>query len=90
MYQNKAPNQGFGQLNLNLNVEQPPKANPLDMFSNNKPTSFATLSGGSNNLNFDMSSFGTMQAKPKGNTGEELDFFNLKGSKPSASSGDLI
>ncbi len=73
---------------MSMKVEQPPKNNPLDMFSNNKPATFATLSGGNNsNLNFDMSSFGTMQVKPKG----EIDFFDLKGSKPNHSStGDLI
>lgn len=89
MYQNKP----MGELNFNLPVEQPPKSNPLDMFSNNKPATFATLSGTNNNsnLDFDMNTFGTMQVKGKGSAGGELNFFDPKGTKPSTSlSGDLI
>jgi len=54
--------------NLNENQSRPqptvtpPKSNPLDMFSNNKPATFSTMSGATNNnAGFDMLNFGTMQ-----------------------------
>lgn len=58
---------------INQPVQNKPPA--FDMFSNNKPQTFATMSGGGNN-EFNMANFGTMQAKPQG------DFNFLDSSKP--------
>jgi hypothetical protein len=58
-------------LNFATSAEPPalkaPQVNPLDMFSNNKPATFATISGGSFPHNFDISNFGTMQSNQRGN-----------------------
>lgn len=66
-----------------------PQQNPLDLFQNNKPASFSTLSGGSLGNNFDMSSFATTQTKPKGTV--ELNFFDSKPApKANQPTNDLI
>jgi hypothetical protein len=77
LFQTNSANQGFAQPNPNptpvlssnpLIDSQPQvqKPNPLDMFSQNKPASFATMSGGNFSQNFDMSHFGTMQPNAGG------------------------
>lgn len=57
----------YSNLNINQPKPQPPsvtltqKSNPLEMFSNSKPTTFNTMSGMSNASGLDMMNFGTMQ-----------------------------
>lgn len=96
MFQTNTPTQSppLSQMSLNINppepvVQKPAQPNPLDLFSNSKPSSFATVSGGNFPPAFDMASFGTMQANTKG---ADLDFFNAKPTKPAnnSSAGDLI
>lgn len=77
------------QPQLNLTLDTKPQLNPLDMFQNNKPASFSTLSGSSLGNNFDMNSFATIQTKPKGSA--ELNFFDSKPApKANQPSNDLI
>jgi hypothetical protein len=46
----------------------PLKSDSFDMFSDNKPTSFSTMSGlPTNNAGFDMLNFGTMQVNASKN-----------------------
>ena len=84
----------LAQMNLNVTLppepQQKPQSNPLDLFSNNKPATFATTSGVNFQGGFDMSTFGTMQANSK--SGGEINFFDAKPvTKGSPSnSGDLI
>lgn len=89
------PPQGppLAQMNLNIGTTQPQQkqTNPLDLFSNNKPVSFATTSGVNFQGGFDMAAFGTMQANPK--SGVEVNFFDAKPATKASnnpSSGDLI
>lgn len=96
MFQTNTPPQGppLAQMNLNVTLppepQQKPQNNPLDLFSNNKPATFATTSGANFQGGFDMSAFGTMQANPK--SGVEINFFDAKPAPKGASSnsGDLI
>jgi hypothetical protein len=98
MFQSSSPqNPPLSQMNLNVSspvepvVEKQVQPNPLDMFSNNKPSSFATLSGGNFQHNFDMANFGTMQANTKGNL--DLNFFDAKPAQKTSvvpPAGDLI
>jgi hypothetical protein len=98
MFQTNTPAQSPPLTQMNLNIGAPEaipqkqaQSNPLDLFSNNKPVSFATTSGGSFPNNFDMASFGTMQAGSKG--GLDASFFEAKPAKASSNSpstGDLI
>lgn len=63
------------------------KASNTDFFKDNKPSAFATMSGGvSGGFDFNMASFGTMQANNA--KGGQIDF-NFMEKKPSggASSG---
>lgn len=62
------------------------------MFSNNNVTTFSTMSGGSlnNNVAFDMSTFGTMQANTSKTSNFDLNFLGDKPKPVSAKSGDLI
>ena len=87
--QYQLPSNSQAQPQLNLTLDAKPQQNPLDMFQNNKPASFSTLSGGSLGNNFDMNSFATIQAKPKGTV--ELNFFDSKPApKNNQPSNDLI
>jgi hypothetical protein len=97
MFQTNSPNAPQGpplaQMNLNIGPSEPQQkqTNPLDLFSNNKPASFATTSGLNFQGGFDMAAFGTMQPNPK--AGVEVNFFDAKpAAKPNSSSsnGDLI
>ena len=79
---------------MNQQSFQPPQKSNLDFFKDNKPETFATMSGGaSGGFDFNMANFGTMQVNPaKGGQGEfNFDF----GKKPAEKTkgqgiGDLI
>jgi hypothetical protein len=83
-----SPNDFFIANNSSINLGQQPSQAPqpktaasnLDLFKENKPETFATMSGGaSGGFDFNMASFGTMQASTA--KGGQADF-NF-GKKPS-------
>lgn len=99
MFQSSSPqNPPLSQMSLNISApiepipqKQPVQSSPLDMFSSSKPSSFATMSGGNYQANFDMSSFGTLQPNSKPNM--DINFFDAKPAQKSSitpPSGDLI
>ena len=66
------------------------KPNPMDIFNNNMPANFSTMSGAGQSSAIDMSAFGTMQAGQKGGN-INVDFLqSMPPPTKKQSEGDLI